>query len=493
MALKGLEEAQAAPFLSRLSQHAAADGQAASIRILKRWLRTAASLLDADAACIVVRTGTMARSIVRHKLPFAFVATDQMRAAPFERREIVVLPDCRDRADVQAFVRPLMQFDVGMFYRRPLAVDDDRVISLMLFGKNARSAFDPRDLALADAVAEAMAAEVIRRFPLRTGSVSDSLNLTLAEIEAWHGQTDVAALILDADLSMRAVNDPLRSLLPLDWNAMIGRKIGDIGIPAADSLDKVFQRARESGLSTPPLEMAIQSADVGAAFKMRIVASPLTPIDGAPLLVATIDPASLALVEDEAAYGVKRGEFADRGQPVAEFLLETLVRRRTLRARNNVSYVTLHAWRQPIREYQIKALRAVKRHAPMQLAPEIAAEIAADVDSLFGVRGFRAVVPMPCGHSSDAGCLSAEIAKELGKLLAVPVVHALSLPKQSGSSHPKTNAKRAPMRLVDIVEGLVLLIDDVVTSGRHIEEATKLLRAAGAGVLAMAWIGGNVE
>jgi predicted amidophosphoribosyltransferase len=49
------------------------------------------------------------------------------------------------------------------------------------------------------------------------------------------------------------------------------------------------------------------------------------------------------------------------------------------------------------------------------------------------------------------------------------------------------------MTLATPLQGPVLLVDDVATSGRHIEEATELLRAKGASVLAVAWIGGDAE
>ena len=43
--------------------------------------------------------------------------------------------------------------------------------------------------------------------------------------------------------------------------------------------------------------------------------------------------------------------------------------------------------------------------------------------------------------------------------------------------------------LTDKVSGPALLVDDVATSGSHIEEAVKLLRPACGSVLAVAWIG----
>jgi predicted amidophosphoribosyltransferase len=180
-------------------------------------------------------------------------------------------------------------------------------------------------------------------------------------------------------------------------------------------------------------------------------------------------------------------------EATAAFLLETLVRRRALRSRKDVSYVTLRSWRQPIRAHQIAGLKAVKRHAPASLAAEAAAEIADDVRSLFGSQGFRAVVPMPCSHSAQGRCLSIAIGQALARDLDLPLVHALAIAPRKGSSHPKENAARAPMALAAPVEGPVLLIDDVATSGQHIEEATRLLRANGASVLALAWIGGDAD
>ena len=62
------------------------------------------------------------------------------------------------------------------------------------------------------------------------------------------------------------------------------------------------------------------------------------------------------------------------------------------------------------------------------------------------------------------------------------------LPAQGGS-HPRQNLKRPTMRLRAPVPDIpILLIDDVATSGRHIEEATLLLRSAAPVVMPLVWI-----
>ena len=77
--------------------------------------------------------------------------------------------------------------------------------------------------------------------------------------------------------------------------------------------------------------------------------------------------------------------------------------------------------------------------------------------------------------------------------LGLPVLLALSIEPASGSSHPKQNIDRPPMKLVRKIEQPVILVDDVATSGSHIEEAIRLIRNASNAIFAISWIGGNAE
>ena len=91
------------------------------------------------------------------------------------------------------------------------------------------------------------------------------------------------------------------------------------------------------------------------------------------------------------------------------------------------------------------------------------------------------------------GGIGRAIALALGRLLRLPVIEALRLPPMSGSSHPKTNVRRPRMRLNRALDGPVLIIDDVATSGQHMEEACRLLRPVAGAALAIAWIGGDTD
>ncbi len=49
------------------------------------------------------------------------------------------------------------------------------------------------------------------------------------------------------------------------------------------------------------------------------------------------------------------------------------------------------------------------------------------------------------------------------------------------------------MQLAQPTDQPTLIIDDVATSGAHLEEATRLLRTPTTPVLAIAWIGGQAS
>ncbi|MGL4240652.1 MAG: hypothetical protein ACRCTI_06015 [Beijerinckiaceae bacterium] len=466
------------------------DSWAATILHLNRWLKAAAAVLGTDAGCVVATEGDTARIIARHNIPHAFLASHAtISQAPFRRDELVLLRDATARSDIHSFLASIALGKTRFFYRRPLQLAGDLVIGMVLFGETPLPHVADRELTLVEEIAAYMAAEIERYYPAGSSDLASSLRMTLPDVRKWIEGTDLPAALLSRDMTLMHVNERLRQLVPAPWDQVEGRPLTQLALPARKGMDLLFRHALATGISTPSMEIELEdSAGADGPRALRVVGSPLKLLDGEQVLVATLDPRVAAEGAASISAQGRNGENA-----TAEFLMETLVRRRALRGRKDVSYVTLRSWRNSIRAHQISALKALKRNAPEMVAGEIAAEIRDDIRSLFGAGGFSAVVPMPCGHSAPGRCLSEAIARSLAKELALPHARALALTPESGSSHPKANTKRQPMRLLTPVEGSVLLVDDVATSGRHIEEATQLLRGAGASVLAIAWIGGDAE
>ena len=82
--------------------------------------------------------------------------------------------------------------------------------------------------------------------------------------------------------------------------------------------------------------------------------------------------------------------------------------------------------------------------------------------------------------------LAEAIAEKLGaafcNVIAADVV-------KKGASSPKKSAALPPFKFSGALLGPVLVVDDVATSGRHMELAQMALRVYGVPVLGMVWIG----
>jgi hypothetical protein len=182
------------------------------------------------------------------------------------------------------------------------------------------------------------------------------------------------------------------------------------------------------------------------------------------------------------------GLASDGAGPVSRFLDETLIRAQRLNRRNQTSYLGVRRWRSAIKQHQIAALRALKSDPPAAFVDAVVAELADAVRTVYGAPGNCIVVPVPCGHSGP-GCLSSRLAQGLADALGTTMVDAFDpIALVKGSSHPRRNAARPSMRLAKPVDKPVILVDDVASSGSHIDEAATLLRGNAPSVWPVAWI-----
>ncbi len=176
----------------------------------------------------------------------------------------------------------------------------------------------------------------------------------------------------------------------------------------------------------------------------------------------------------------------------SEFLIKTLVHKPVLHNHRSLAYLTLKKWRTPIAKYQIAALRAAKRGLPDELVFAAAEDIHGAAVDLLGDISNRLIVPVPCGHSVTGPCFSRAIAIRLADISGGRFRQVFEAQPQKGSSHPKTNVNRPPMKLINPPANLpIIIVDDVVTSGSHISEATHKLRRFGNSVTSIGWIGGE--
>ena len=182
---------------------------------------------------------------------------------------------------------------------------------------------------------------------------------------------------------------------------------------------------------------------------------------------------------------------ASTDQSAAAFLLRTLPKKHRLLARNGVSFTAVRTWRSALKEYQIAALKSIKELTERDdVARTVAGEMAEAVTSQLGRNFINHIVPIPGGSSGRSDAFSVRLADEMGKLLGCEMVPALRGNVERGSSHPKKSARLGEYEVTTKLPGATLVVDDVITSGRHMELAVKALREKGVNCFAVGWIAG---
>jgi PAS domain S-box-containing protein len=386
--------------------------------------------------------------------------------------------------------------EVGSLVRAPISQTKSYSLSLLILGSKPIAKPTPKKLKLlADLAALSKTASKTMADILADPGNDITVPLSLAEVEKDIEKSAFAAFIMNADLCIASANQAAEKLTGISKAKLQGQSHAEIIPETAEAVHYLYRRALETMQSPPHFEIVVTDAqNQKRVFNFNV--TPFSPTDTRDyfLLVVIDEITSLVRRTTAVSNAIERDHRAlPPTDPSQMFLLETLVKRRAIRHRKSVTYLTLRSWRQPIREYQIKALRALKQNLPADFPKAIAKEIAEEVESLFGKAGFKAIVPMPCSHSSASSCLSLEIARALGQELSLPVIQAFIPQPAKGVSHPKENAKRPPLMLARIIEEPILLIDDVATSGAHIEEATKLLKPTTKAVMSIVWIGGDAS
>lgn len=481
---------------SGMSEGSAKPRAAAAFSALDELCRSAALTLGSEVAVLLYGVAGVKRVIASHGLASRYKSYEfdfaQSQYAPGDR---VVIADLKPGGEISAIAAQLGVRDCRFFLREPVLVSKSMTAALLVFGTTPKSAAGARrQPGLAGIV------KLIRKeLGLRAAELADPHNdITISETLAnMRREVDSSAeprALLDANLTIIAASEPLAQLLAMPRAKLVGKRHGEVQAPSSEAIGWLYQHALQTRISPPEFEVVQEQRD-GIRHVYRLNVAPFSPRDTRDyFLFVTIHDVtdfSAAMLRLDARMGRSSRRGREPQEPSLLFLLKTLVPRRAIHERNTVSYLTLVSWRQAIRSYQIEALKALKQNIPAELPATVAKAMAADINGLVGASAFRAVVPMPCSHSDAASCLSREIARALGAELDLPVVAALSAGLQQGASHPKKNVRRPPMKLIDKVPGPVILVDDVATSGAHVEEAIKLLRPVCGAVLAVVWISGD--
>lgn len=173
------------------------------------------------------------------------------------------------------------------------------------------------------------------------------------------------------------------------------------------------------------------------------------------------------------------------------FVCETLLEKRSLHSRGGVDFSSLRTWRAPIKQYQISAIAALKDDPPPHFIKLIAQDFVAHTKRTHGADVIKSVVPIPPGSSGRQQSVSTMVAEEVALQIGAAYCNCLlgDGKVSRGPSSPKKSALLSPYKLSRVPNGPILLVDDIVTSGRHFELAVNVLKLQSVAVYPVAWIG----
>lgn len=484
------------PHLCPVSQVAhAALIQSASEQTLERLCAVAADLINVPAAALVLHRNGVSRLIASSGVPerFRSYRWEFAKANDAADKRNIIL-DAGNRAAKQGVARCLGFSRAGFFMRAPVIVQSNYVLSLLLLDEKPGQKPTSRQLNLLDQVIALMRKLFEQETPVLMNTVTDvNVAHTLEDIcQAISASTEAEAL-LDSGFNTLSASMPMAQLLHMSSDMLPGQNYRQLRFNGSEPIRIFCETALRTHIAPPDFEIMTGSAGIPRRI-FQLSVSPLSPSGTQDYFLhfRVRETTEQSRLENLLALHARNGRpTRAKAEPTFSFLQETLVRRHSLRVRKDLTYLTLRTWRQSIRAYQIKALRALKQNVPPAVAAAVADEIAGEIQGLVGASVFKAVVPIPCGHTRDAPCLSVEIARALGVRLSLPAVQAFAAQPLPGTSHPKEIKRRPPMMLVRPVNEPALLIDDVATSGAHLAEASALLRPHCKSLLAIAWIGGD--
>jgi predicted amidophosphoribosyltransferase len=173
-----------------------------------------------------------------------------------------------------------------------------------------------------------------------------------------------------------------------------------------------------------------------------------------------------------------------------KFVLE-LPRAVSIRTRHDCKYFTLRAWKSNKKIHQIEFMKLIKLAPPKSFVRFVANEMSRFLSTLIGHNNKMIITSVPSGHSKTSNCLASILAQRIASNLKTNYVKLWLDRPMPGSSYPRPLSERPNLEWIVVPKLPVVIIDDIVTSGSHMEECLTAVRAVGVGALGLAWIGGE--
>src|SRR5271156_3364925 len=179
-------------------------------------------------------------------------------------------------------------------------------------------------------------------------------------------------------------------------------------------------------------------------------------------------------------------DFAQAAPPA---VLGGLVYRPTLYRRNAVAWAAVRHWRADAKTRDLTRFKLCKLGLDLAIIGAAADEIADLARLLLGPGASSwSTTSIACGHSRRPDCFGKRLGQAVAQRLKTAFLEVFQDRFVRGASHPKEFRKLPPLIWHEKPTGPLLIVDDVATSGWHIEEALGRVRDLGLPALGLVWI-----
>jgi hypothetical protein len=171
-----------------------------------------------------------------------------------------------------------------------------------------------------------------------------------------------------------------------------------------------------------------------------------------------------------------------------------LTAKRSIYSRNDVAWISAKSWRAESKRADLAAFKGAKAVIDQAVLATAAGEVSALVRRMFGPLAGWTVSTVAVGHSRRPDSFAVRLAQSVAADLGLRFDKVFADRFVTGSSHPKEFSRLPPLQLLrSHLVCPILLVDDVATSGWHMEEALLALRALGVMSFGVVWISGTLK
>ena len=320
---------------------------------IDRLLYVAKVLVGAETAAVLMSQGGVKHCIAESGLASGIVTVPwQWKDLPFKPNQTYVQQAPTNLNISRLLAATTGHSSVGLFIRLPLIVSESYDLALQLYARESSKTPSASDLRLLKYVANAISLEIkATADKLATQDSLVSIAATQAEVVAEVKASDRLRILLDSEFRIVAASSRVAALLGTAQEQLAGEAYFKVIRSSAEPLTHLFRQVLDTSLSSPLVQIIVDDLKARRSFSLR--ASPFRASDQETDMLDVqywdeSETRDIRRRRELQGEGFQEDDIQEEHDPAGQFLLDTLLFKRSLRLRDDTTYLTIRAWRNSI-------------------------------------------------------------------------------------------------------------------------------------------------